>query len=194
MFSIIRPAFSLLLLLTLIGGLIYPLIVTGVSQVVFPFEANGSLVVKDGKVLGSQLIGQPFTDPAYFWSRSSATSPMPYNAQSSGGSNLGPSNPALIDGIKQRIEALKKADPANTKTVPVDLVTSSASGLDPHISLAAAYYQVDRIAAARKLSPARVRLLVDQHRELPSAYIIGEPMVNVLMLNLALRDMKDLAS
>ena len=151
MLSIFRPAFSLLVLMTLICGLIYPLMVTGVSQVVFPFEAHGSLITKDGKVVGSQLIGQPFSDASYFWSRPSATSPMPYNAQSSSGSNLGPSNPALIDGIKTRIEALKSAGPVNTQAVPVDLVTSSASGLDPHISLAAAYYQVDRVAAARKL-------------------------------------------
>ncbi len=189
MLSIIRPAFSLLLLMTLIAGLIYPLLVTGVSQMVFPFEANGSLIAKDGKVLGSQLIGQPFSDTSYFWSRPSATSPMPYNAQSSSGSNLGPTNPALIEGIKSHINALKAAAPTNTQDVPVDLVTSSASGLDPHISLAAAYYQVDRVAAARKLPAAQVRALVDKHRELPSAYIIGEPRVNVLMLNLALNNL-----
>ena len=189
MLSIFRPALSLLVLMTLICGLIYPLIVTGVSQVVFPFEAHGSLITKDGKVVGSQLIGQPFSDASYFWSRPSATSPMPYNAQSSSGSNLGPSNPALIDGIKARIEALKSAGPANTQAVPVDLVTSSASGLDPHISLAAAYYQVDRVAAARRLPVLQVRMLVDKYRELPWAYIMGEPRVNVLALNMALRDL-----
>ena len=152
MLAYLRPAILLTLVMTVLTGLIYPLVVTGVAQVLFPRQANGSLIIKDGKVVGSTLIGQPFDDPRYFWSRPSATSPFPYNAASSSGSNLGPTNPALHDAVKTRVEALRTADPGNTAPVPVDLVTASGSGLDPHISPAAAFYQVRRVAKARGLS------------------------------------------
>lgn len=186
MFKQLRPAVVSFLLLTLITGLAYPLLVTGVAQVVFPDQANGSLIMKDGKPVGSELIGQAFSDPKYFWGRPSATGPMPNNAAASSGSNLGPLNPALMDAIKGRVQALKEADPGNTAPVPVDLVTASASGLDPHISPAGAEYQVQRVARLRGLAPDAVHVLVAQHTEDRQFGILGEPRVNVLKLNLAL--------
>jgi K+-transporting ATPase ATPase C chain len=181
-----RTAIVLLVLLSAITGIAYPALVTAIAQVVFPYQANGSLVMKDGKPVGSALIGQPFDDPKYFWSRPSATSPFPYNAGASSGSNLGPVNPALADAVKGRVEALRAADPGNTAAVPVDLVTASGSGLDPHISPAAALYQVRRVAKARSLDDGAVRDLVVQHVESRQLGILGEPRVNVLALNLAL--------
>jgi K+-transporting ATPase ATPase C chain len=175
-----------LLLLTVITGLLYPLLVTGIAQIAFPGKANGSLLKSGGKTVGSELIGQPFSEPKYFWSRLSATSPFPYNAGSSSGSNLGPLNPALLDEVSGRITDLKKADSLNTLPVPVDLVTSSGSGLDPHISVAAAMYQVPRVARARGLNEERVRALVEGITEGRTLGILGEPRVNVLNLNLAL--------
>ena len=186
MLAQLRPAVMVLVLLTLVTGVAYPLLVTGIAQAVFPFQARGSLVVKEGKVVGSALIGQPFDDPKYFWSRPSATSPFADNAGSSSGSNLSPTNPDLIKAVQGRVDALRAADPGNTAPVPVDLVTASGSGLDPHISPAAALYQVSRVARVRKLDPAAVRQLVDQHTEGRSLGFLGEPRVNVLALNLAL--------
>jgi K+-transporting ATPase ATPase C chain len=186
--GLLRPALSLFVLLSLVTGLAYPLLVTGVSQAAFNDAANGSLVVKGGKAVGSRLIGQPFVDPGHFWGRPSATGPMPYNAANSGGSNLGPSNPALADAVKERVAALRAADPGNTAAVPVDLVTASGSGLDPHISRAAADYQLARVAKARNLALDQVRGLVAQHTEGVLLGFIGEPRVNVLALNLALDD------
>ncbi len=182
----LRPALTLFVALSIITGLAYPLAVTGISQLAFPESANGSLILRDGKAVGSDLIGQSFTDPKHFWSRPSATSPMPYNAANSAGSNQGPSNPALADAVKGRLEALRAADPGNAAPVPVDLVTASASGLDPHISRAAVDYQVNRVARARGLPVERVRALVEQHTEHPLLGFIGEPRVHVLRLNLAL--------
>jgi K+-transporting ATPase ATPase C chain len=182
----LRPALMTLLLLTILTGVVYPLVVTGIAQVVFPFQANGSLIVKGGKPVGSALIGQPFDDPRYFWGRPSATTPFGYNAGSSSGSNLSPTNPDLIKAVQGRVDALHAADPGNTAPVPVDLVTASASGLDPHISPAAALYQVSRVARERKLDAAKVRELVDQHTEGRFLGMLGEPRVNVLALNLAL--------
>jgi len=184
--TMMRPAVTLLIVMTVITGIAYPLIVTGMAKVIFPGQAAGSLLVQDGKPVGSRLIGQPFSDPKYFWSRPSATSPQPYNGLSSGGSNLGPLNPALTDAVKARIAALRAADPTHHAPVPVDLVTASASGLDPDISLAAAYYQADRIARVRHLSPDRVRALIVEHARGRFLGVIGEPRVNVLELNLAL--------
>lgn len=187
-----RPALVSLLFLTLITGLIYPLIVSGISQVVFPSQANGSLIIVNGKAVGSELIGQQFDDPKYFWSRLSATSAFPYNAfdaktlTGSSGSNYGPLNQALKDAVQGRIDALKAADPGNTSPIPVDLVTASGSGLDPHISVAAALYQLPRVAKARGLSEADIRALVDQYTEGRQFGFLGEPRVNVLELNLAL--------
>lgn len=181
-----RQAFVLLLLLTAITGLAYPLAVTGIAQLAFPHQANGSLVLHNGKPIGSALIGQQFTDPKYFWGRPSATTPQPYNGTASGGSNLGPSNPALTDAVRQRIAALRAADPGNDAPVPVDLVTASGSGLDPEISPAAAQYQVDRVARARGMSPVEVRALVAHYTTGRQFGILGEPRVNVLELNLAL--------
>ena len=181
-----RPALVLFVVLSLVTGLLYPLFVTGVAQAVFPDQANGSLVRHHGQTVGSTLIGQAFTQPGHFWSRPSATSPAPYNAAASGGSNLGPANPALAEAVKARIDALRAADPGNTAPVPADLVTASASGLDPHISEAAARYQVARVARARGLSPDAVNALVDQHAEGVWFGFLGEPRVNVLALNLAL--------
>jgi potassium-transporting ATPase KdpC subunit len=182
----VRPALILLIVLTVVTGVIYPVIVTVIAQVVFPHQANGSLIVKDGRVVGSTLIGQPFDDPKYFWGRPSATSAFPYNAASSSGSNLSPTNPALVKSVQERVDALRAADPGNTLPVPVDLVTASGSGLDPHISPAAALYQVNRVAKARKLETAVVRDLVERHTEGRQLGFLGEPRVNVLALNLAL--------
>jgi len=182
----LRPAIVMLVVLSVLTGLVYPAVVTGIAQVLFPRQANGSLIVKDGKVVGSTLIGQPFDDPKYFWGRPSATSPFPYNAASSSGSNQGPTNPALYDAVKGRVEALRAADPGNTSPVPVDLVTASGSGLDPHISPAAALYQVGRVAKARKMDEAAVRRLVEQNTDGRQFGFLGEPRVNVLALNLAL--------
>jgi potassium-transporting ATPase KdpC subunit len=188
--TLIRPAIILFLVLTVITGLIYPLAVTGIAQVLFPQQANGSLIVKDGQVVGSQLIGQPFDDPKYFWGRPSATGPFPYNAAASSGSNLGPTNPALTDAVQARMDTLKAADPTNTQPIPIDLVTTSASGLDPHISPAAADYQVARVAHARGLDESAVRQLVAQHTQGRDLGVLGEPRVNVLELNLALDALK----
>jgi len=186
MFKELRPAVISFLLLTLLTGIAYPLVVTGISQGLMPAQANGSLIIKDGKPVGSSLIGQSFSDPKYFWSRPSATSPMPNNASSSGGSNLGPTNPALLDAVKARVQALRDADPGNQQPVPVDMVTASASGLDPHISPAAAEYQLSRVARVRNLNPDMLRKLVAEHTESRQFGIFGEPRVNVLELNLAL--------
>jgi K+-transporting ATPase ATPase C chain len=181
----IRPALLSFLVLTIITGFIYPLLITGIAQTLMPNQANGSLIYRNGKVVGSSLVGQAFDDPKYLWGRISATSPQ-YNASSSSGSNIGPSNPALIDEISGRIKALKTADPGNTNPIPVDLVTSSGSGLDPHISLAAAYYQIARIAGLRGLTQDTVRAIVNQHITDRFLGLIGEPVVNVLEVNLAL--------
>ena len=186
MLSQFRPAVVSFLLLSAITGVAYPLVVTGIAQLVFPHEANGSLIEKNGKVVGSELIGQQFSDPGRFWGRPSATSPYPYNAASSSGSNQGPSNPALEDAVAARVKALRDADPGNALPVPVDLVTASGSGLDPHISIAAAGYQVGRVAKARGLDPAKVRALVAKHTEGRQWSFLGEPRVNVLGLNLEL--------
>jgi K+-transporting ATPase ATPase C chain len=183
---VLRPALVLFLVLSLLTGLLYPLLVTGVAQAVFPHQANGSLVQRDGQTVGSELIGQPFSQPGHFWSRPSATGPMAYNAAASGGSNLGPSHPALAEAVQARIAALRAADPGNTAPVPVDLVTASASGLDPHISLAAARYQAARVARVRGLPAEQVNALVDQHTEGAWLGFMGEARVNVLALNLAL--------
>lgn len=188
--SIIRPALAFFTVLTLVTGVVYPLVVTGVAQTLFPSQAAGSLVMKDGKPVGSALIGQNFSDPRNFWGRPSATSPQPYNAAASSGSNQGPLNPALTDAVKGRIEALRAADPDNKALVPVDLVTASASGLDPHISPAAARYQAGRVAKARGLPVDKVQALVDQQVETPLLGLLGEPRVNVLQLNLALQALR----
>jgi potassium-transporting ATPase KdpC subunit len=184
----IRPAFVLLILMMIITGVIYPLTVTGIAQVIFPKQANGSLIVKNGLVVGSTLIGQQFDDPKYFWGRPSATAPMAYNAAASSGSNLGPTNPALVGEVKARVDALHVADPENKAPIPVDLVTSSGSGLDPQISVAAALYQLPRVARERKMSAAQVQDLIDKFTEDRTFGILGEPRVNVLQLNLALDD------
>jgi K+-transporting ATPase ATPase C chain len=182
----LKPAFLMLLLLTLLTGVVYPLVVTGISQVAFPAKANGSLITRADQAVGSSLIGQPFSGAKYFWSRPSATSPYPYNAAASSGSNQGPSNPALTDAVTARVKALRDADPDNKASVPVDLVTASASGLDPHISLAAAEYQINRVARTRHLDPSKVRALVVENTEGRQLGVLGEPGVNVLRLNLAL--------
>jgi len=182
----LRPALMCLIIFTVITGVVYPLVVTGIAQVLFPVQANGSLIVRDGKVLGSTLIGQPFDDPKYFWGRPSATSPFGYNAGASSGSNLSPTNPDLVKAVQGRVEALRAADPGNTAPVPVDLVTASGSGLDPHISPAAALYQVSRVARQRKFSRETVLTLVERHTEGRFWGLLGEPRVNVLALNLAL--------
>ena len=188
--SQIRPALMSLLIFTVLVGLLYPLVVTGIAQLVFPHQVNGSLIVVNGKTVGSSLIGQQFTDPKYFWGRLSATGPYPYNAAASSGSNLGPTNPALLDEVKARIAALQAADPGNTQPIPVDLVTSSGSGLDPDISVAAALYQLPRVARLRGLSESAVRALVDKYTQGRTLGFLGEPRVNVLQLNLALDGLK----
>lgn len=184
--GLLRPALALFILLSLVTGLLYPLAVTGIAQLAFPEAANGSLIVRDGRMLGSPLIGQAFSEPKHFWSRPSATGPMSHNASASSGSNLGPLNPALAEAVESRVAALRAADPGNDAPVPVDLVTASASGLDPHISRAAADYQLARVAKARGLSQELVRTLVDRHTEGRWLGFLGEPRVNVLLLNLAL--------
>ena len=185
--AMIRPAVSLFVVLTVATGVLYPLAVTGVAKAAFPRQAAGSLVVQDGKAVGSTLIGQNFTDPKYFWGRPSATSPMANNAQGSAGSNLGPLNPALTDAIKGRVEALRAADPGNKAAVPVDLVTTSASGLDPEISVAAAQYQAARIARLRGIAPGIVDGIIARHTQGRLFGLLGEPRVNVLDMNLELQ-------
>jgi potassium-transporting ATPase KdpC subunit len=186
MTRLIRNAVSMLVAMTLITGVAYPLLATGVAQVLFPHQANGSLIEKDGKPIGSELIGQSFDDPRYFWGRPSATAPQPNNGTASNGSNLGPSNTALRDAVQQRIDALHKADPGNAAPVPADLVTASGSGLDPEISPAAAQYQIARVARARRLDATQVQTLVAQFTQGRQLGLLGEPRVNVLQLNLAL--------
>ena len=188
--NILRPALVLFLVLTLVTGVAYPLLVTGLAQGLFPAQAAGSLIMRDGKPVGSSLIGQNFTDPKNFWGRPSATGPMPYNASASSGSNQGPLNPALVEAVKGRIDALRAADPGNTAPVPVDLVSASASGLDPHISPAAANYQTARVARVRNLQLEQVQQLVAQETEMPWLGLLGEPRVHVLRLNLALDAIK----
>ena len=188
--SQIRPALMALLIFTVLTGLLYPLVVTGIAQLVFPHQANGSLIVQNGQTVGSTLIGQQFTDPKYFWGRLSATGPFPYNAASSSGSNLGPTNPALLDEVKVRIAALKAADPTNTQPIPVDLVTSSGSGLDPDISVVAALYQLPRVVRLRGLSESTVLALVNKYTQGRTLGFLGEPRVNALELNLALDGLK----
>lgn len=184
--NIARPALVLFVLLSALTGLIYPMAVTGAAKAVFPAQAAGSLVVLDGTTVGSKLIGQNFSDPKHFWGRPSATAPQPYNGVASGGSNQGPLNPALTDAVKARVEALRAADPGNTAPVPVDLVTASASGLDPDISPAAARYQAARVARVRGIPVDRVNTLIADNTEGPKWGFLGEPRVNVLALNIAL--------
>ena len=186
MSGLVRNAVSMLLVMTLITGIAYPLVATGVAQVLFPHQANGSLIEKNGKPIGSELIGQSFDDPKYFWGRPSATTPQPYNGTASNGSNLGPTNTALRDAVQQRIDALRKADPGNTAPVPTDLVTASGSGLDPEISPAAAQYQIARVARVRHLSTEQVQSLVAKFTQGRQLGVLGEPRVNVLQLNVAL--------
>jgi K+-transporting ATPase ATPase C chain len=183
-----KTATLMLLAMTIVTGVFYPLAITGVAQLAFPRATNGSLIMKSGRAVGSELIGQPFTDPRYFWSRPSATGPVPYNAGASTGSNLGPLNPALTEAVAARVQALRDADPGNPQPVPVDLVTASASGLDPHISPAAAEYQVARVARARGLDAGQVRRLVAENTAERQLGVLGEPRVNVLALNLAVRE------
>jgi K+-transporting ATPase ATPase C chain len=189
MLTQLKPAFIMLLVLTVITGVVYPLTVTGIAQVIFPSQSNGSLIVVNGKTYGSELIGQQFSDPKYFWGRLSAAREA-YNASASSGSNYGPMNPDLLKTAQARIDALKAADPSNALPIPVDLVTASGSGLDPHISVAAALYQVHRVAQARGQSDAAIKELVEKHIEGRQFGFLGEPRVNVLKLNLALDDMK----
>lgn len=188
MISQFRPAVVIFILMTFITGVIYPAVVTGLAQLLFPTQANGSKMTDngDGKPTGSSLIGQPFSSPGHFWGRPSATGPFPYNAAASSGSNLGPTNPALVDAVKARIEALKAADPDNKAPIPVDLITASGSGLDPHISPAAADYQVNRVARARNIKPEKLRALIDANTESRQLGFLGEPRVHVLQLNQAL--------
>jgi K+-transporting ATPase ATPase C chain len=186
MFTQFLPALRMLVVLSVLTGVAYPYLVTGIAQLAFPRTANGSLIVENGKPVGSSLIGQPFDDPKYFWGRPSATSPMPYNGAASSGSNLGPRNPALADAVRDRVKALRDAYPDNRTAVPIDLVTASASGLDPHISVAAAQFQTARVARARGLTIDEVQSLVSVHTEGRTFGILGEPRVNVLALNLAL--------
>jgi K+-transporting ATPase ATPase C chain len=188
--TILRPAVTLLVALTLITGVAYPVLVTGVAHILFPAQSDGSLIIRDGTAIGSRLIGQPFDAPRYFWGRPSATSPQPYNGTASTGSNLGPLNPALTDAVKARIAALHAADPDDGAPIPIDLVTASASGLDPDISLAAAYYQAARIHRVRGFPATRVRALIAAHARRSLLGMIGSPRVNVLELNLALDALK----
>ena len=188
--TLFRPAISLFILLSLITGVAYPLLVAGIGKTIFPDQAAGSLIVKDGKPIGSKLIGQNFSDPKYFWGRLSATGPYPYNGGASSGSNLGPLNPALIDAVKARIDALKAADPDNKLPIPVDLVTASGSGLDPHISSAAAGYQVERVARVRGIAAEEVKRLVAASKQGRQWGVFGETRVNVLQLNLALDNLQ----
>ncbi len=188
--TLLRPALTLFVLLSAILGGIYPLVVTGISKALFPEAAAGSLIVRDGKPVGSTLIGQNFTDPKYFWGRPSATSPYPNNGGASAGSNQGPLNPALVDAVKGRLEALKAVDPDNKQPIPADLVTASGSGLDPHISPTAAEYQIGRVARVRKLDAGIVRQLVDRYTEARQFGVLGEARVNVLRLNLALDEVR----
>jgi potassium-transporting ATPase KdpC subunit len=190
MFTQLRISVISLFIFTVLTGLAYPLAVTGIAQWIFPFQANGSLMKQNGQVIGSELIGQSFTDPKYFLGRPSATAPFPYNAAASSGSNLGPTNQAFEQAVRTRIEALQSADPLNGSPIPVDLVTASASGLDPHISVAAALYQLPRVARERDLSEEQVRILVEQYTEGRQLGFLGEPRVNVLKLNLALDGLK----
>ena len=184
--NLLRPAISLFVVLTLVTGVVYPAVVTAIGGIAFADQAKGSLLRRDGRIVGSSLIGQSFSDPKHFWSRPSATTPMANNAANSGGSNQGPLNPALVDAVKGRVEALRKADPGNTAPIPVDLVTASASGLDPDISVAAAEYQVARVARARGLAPDAVRAAIARHTAGRQLGLLGEPRVNVLALNLDL--------
>jgi len=184
--GLLRPAVILFVLLSVVAGLVYPLVVTGLAQAIFPSQANGSLIMRGEQPVGSRLIGQGFSDPGHFWGRPSATAPMGYNAAASSGSNLGPTNPALAQAIEVRVESLRAADPGNTAPVPVDLVTASASGLDPHISLAAAEYQAVRVARERGMTVEQVRTLIGRYTEGGAVGLDGEPRVNVLELNLAL--------
>ena len=187
MFSrFIRPAVSLVIALTVLLGVIYPIVVTGVGSALFPSQAAGNLIYAGKTLIGSRLIGQKFTDPKYFWGRPSATSPQPYNGLASGGSNLGPLNPALLDAVKANVKLIHDADPDNAKPIPIELVTASASGLDPEISWAAADYQAARVARERHLPVAAIQSLIRQHETGPFLGILGEPIVNVLELNLAL--------
>lgn len=186
----LRPAVVCLVFFTVLTGLAYPLAMTGLAQAVFPYQANGSLIERSGQIVGSEVIGQPCDDPRYFWSRPSATAPFPYNAAASSGSNLGPSNPALEEAVKARVEALRAADPGNSQPIPVDLVTASGSGLDPHISVAAALYQTPRVAQERGLPEDQIRHLVNRHIEGRQLGILGERRVNVLKLNLALDELQ----
>jgi K+-transporting ATPase ATPase C chain len=190
MFAEIRAACVVFLLLTVVTGIAYPLAVTGIAQGLFHYQANGSVIEHDGKAVGSELVGQPFDRAEYFWGRPSATSPVPYNAASSSGSNLGPTNPALLEAVQARIEHLRDTDPENNEPIPIELVTASASGLDPHISPAAARYQAARVARARGLSEDDVAKLVQQNTEGRTLHVLGEPRVNVLTLNLALDALK----
>jgi potassium-transporting ATPase KdpC subunit len=186
MTSVLRPALVLYAALTALTGIVYPLMVTGIARVAFPAQAAGSLLVRGGTTIGSSLIGQNFADPRYFWGRPSATGPQPYHAANSGGSNLAPTNPALLEAVRGRVEALRRADPGNAAAVPVDLVTASASGLDPHLSVAGAQFQAGRVARVRGLPVARVQALIAQQAEGRWMGWLGEPRVNVLLLNLAL--------
>jgi len=188
--SVVRPAIVLFAILTVVTGLLYPLAITGIARVLFPREADGSLIIQRGRLMGSRLIGQSFTDPGHFWSRLSATAPQPYNGTASGGSNLGPTNPALIEAVRSRIAALRSVDPDNAAPIPVDLVTASGSGLDPEISLAAANYQAARVARVRHLPSATVQALITARAKGRLLGMIGEPRVNVLELNLALDALK----
>jgi len=186
MFTTFFPSLRMLVVLSVLTGIVYPLLTWGIAQLAFPGAANGSLIERNGKAVGSTLIGQPFDDPKYFWSRPSATSPQPYNGASSSGSNQGPTNPALADAVKDRIKALRDADPGNVAAIPADLVTASGSGLDPEISLASAEYQLARVAKARVVSAESVRKLVGENTSGRTLGLLGEPRVNVLRLNLAL--------
>jgi K+-transporting ATPase ATPase C chain len=187
---IVRPAVSLFVVMTVLLGIVYPLVITGIAKVAFPRQAEGSLIMRDGKLIGSRLIGQSFSDPKYFWGRPSATTPQPYNGLASTGSNLGPLNPALIDAVKANAKALHDADPDNTQPIPVELVTASGSGLDPEISPAAARYQAGRVAHARSISAEKVEALIAAHEKGRFIGLIGERRVNVLELNLALDEIK----